>query len=126
MIISCAVSKLRLAKSRGPGRRWAARIAALILTGCTAQHSTAQVSVHVNTTHQGVTNGLCSLQEAIYSSEFKANIAVGSTNPDMFYRTGCVAGTGKGDTIVLPPGAVFTFDHFWDGDSHNIYGPTAT
>jgi len=49
----------------------------------------------VNTTLQGVTNGLCSLQEAIYSSEFKANIAVGSTNPDTFYTTGCEAGTAK-------------------------------
>ena len=130
MIISRAASKHRLAQSRDTRRRWAvhiAAIAALILTVCIAQHSTAQVTIHVNTTQQGVTNvRLCSLQEAIYSSEFKASIAVGSTNPDTFYTTGCVAGTGKGDTIVLPPGAVFTFDHFWDGDSHNIYGPTAT
>jgi len=80
----------------------------------------------VNTTLQGVTNGLCSLQEAIYSSEFKANIAVGSTNPDTFYTTGCEAGTAKGDRIALPGLAVFTFDHFWGGDSHNVYGPTAT
>jgi hypothetical protein len=35
-------------------------------------------------------------------------------------------GTGNGDTIVLPAGAVFTFDHFWDGDAHNYMGPTAT
>ena len=27
---------------------------------------------------------------------------------------------------MLPAGAVFTFDHFWDGDAHNAYGPTAT
>jgi hypothetical protein len=27
---------------------------------------------------------------------------------------------------VLPAHAVFTFDHFWDGDAHNIFGPTAT
>ena len=73
-----------------------------------------------------MTNGLCSLQEAIYSSEFKANIAVGSTNPDTFYTTGCEAGTAKGDRIALPGLAVFTFDHFWGGDSHNVYGPTAT
>lgn len=54
------------------------------------------------------------------------NKAVSSTAPDIFYTTGCVPGTGNGDTIVLPPGAFFTFDHFWDGDSHNPYGPTAT
>ena len=73
----------------------------------------------------GVTSGQCSLQEAIYASEFKSNTAVQSTNPDVTYTTKCTAGTGD-DTIVLPPGAVFTFDHFWDGDSHNIFGPTAT
>jgi hypothetical protein len=126
MIISCAAPIHRLAQSQGPRRRWAMHIAALILTVCIGQRSTAQVTIHVNTTQQGVTNYLCSLQEAIYSSELKASIAVGSTAPDTFYPTGCVEGTGKGDTIVLPPGAVFTFNHFWDGDSHNIYGPTAT
>jgi hypothetical protein len=26
---------------------------------------------------------------------------------------------------VLPAGVVFTFNHFWDGDARNIYGPTA-
>lgn len=121
-----AGSAPRTAQSRAPNRQWAAVIAALILTVCIAQQSAAQVTIFVTTTQQGVTNGLCSLQEAIYSSEFKLNTAVRSTAPDTFYPTRCVPGSGNGDTIVLPAGAVFTFDHFWDGDAHNAYGPTAT
>jgi hypothetical protein len=98
----------------------------LILTMCFAQRSTAEAAtIQVNTTQQGVTSGQCSLQEAIYASEFKANKAIASTDPDTVYTTGCTAGTGN-DMIVLPAGAVFTFDHFWEGDSQNIYGPTAT
>ena len=116
----------RLARSRTPSQQWTALAAALILTACFGQRCTAQVTIQVNTTQQGVTNGQCSLQEAIYASEFKSNTAIGSTSPDTTYSTGCVAGTGNGDTIVLPPGAVFTFDHFWDGDANNIFGPTAT
>ena len=50
------------------------------------------------------------------SQEFKSNTAINATSPDTAYTTGCMAGTGDGDTIVLPAGAVFTFDHFWDGD----------
>jgi hypothetical protein len=68
----------------------------------------------------------CSLQEAFYASEFKSNLAINSSNPEITYTTGCEAGTGNGDTIMLPPGAVFTFDHSWDQDSHNYMGPTAT
>jgi hypothetical protein len=51
--------------------------------------------------------------------------AISSTNPDVFYNTGCTAGTGE-DTIVLAPGEHYRFDHFWEGDGHNIFGPTAT
>ena len=82
-------------------------------------------TIHVNTTQQGVTTGQCSLQEAIYSSEFKTNKAIGATDPDNFYTTGCEAGTGV-DTIELPSNADFNFTQFWDGDAHNIFGPTAT
>ena len=117
---------LRFAENRARGQHGVALAAALILTACFGQRCTAQVTIQVNTTQQGVTNGQCSLQEAIYASEFKSNTAIGSTSPDTTYSTGCVAGTGNGDTIVLPPGAVFTFDHFWDGDANNIFGPTAT
>ena len=66
----------------------------------TAQRSAAQATIQVNTTQQGVTAGQCSLQEAIYSKEFLSNIAIDSTDPDHTYTTGCVAGTGKGDTTL--------------------------
>ena len=98
----------------------------LILAACSAHSCLAQVTIQVNTTQQGQTNNQCSLQEAIYAAELKSNIAISSTNPDTFYGSGCVAGTGLGDIIALPAGGVFSFDHFWDGDGHNIYGPTAT
>ena len=123
MDMYCLGSRPRFA---APGQRLATLAVALILGLCNAQRSAAQVTIYVNTIQQGVTPGQCSLQEAIYASEFQMKIAVRSTDPDTFYTTGCVAGTGKGDTIVLPPGAVFTFDQFWDGDAYNIYGPTAT
>jgi hypothetical protein len=106
-------------------QKWAANVVALALAICFPQYSAA-VTILVNTTQQGVTTGQCSLQEAIYATELKANEAIGSTDPDSFYTTGCVAGTGNGDTIVLPPAAVFSFDQAWDEDAHNIYGPTAT
>src|SRR5215813_12010476 len=109
----------------GRGQQWGA-LAALVFTVCCPQQSAAQATIQVTTTQQGITNGQCSLQEAIYASEFKSNTAIKSTSPDSAYTTGCVAGTGNGDTIVLPAGAVFTFDHFWDGDAYNKFGPTAT
>jgi hypothetical protein len=100
--------------------------AVLLATIGFAQRSTAQATITVDTTQQGVTNGQCSIQEAIYATEFQSNTAISQTDPDTPYATGCVGGTGKGDTIVLPAGAVLKFDHFWDGDAHNIFGPTAT
>jgi hypothetical protein len=96
-----------------------------LIVGLTQPKAAVASTIQVTTTQQGITNGLCSLQEAIYASEFKSNTALGSANPNSYYTTGCTAGTGD-DTIVLPPGVVFTFDHFWDGDTHNIFGPTAT
>src|SRR5262249_17445062 len=67
----------------------------------------------------------CSLQEAIYASTFKSNKAIRSTNPDAFYDTGCTPGTGN-DIIELAPGEHYRFTRFWEGDGHNIFGPTAT
>ena len=98
---------------------------ALILTACFAHTTAAQAAnIQVTTTQPGVTSGLCSLQEAIYSSELKLNIAI-DVPPNHFYTTGCVPGTGD-DTIELAPaGAVFNFENPWP-DPHNIYGPTAT
>ena len=86
----------------------------------------AQATIHVDTTDQGVTNGHCSIQEAIYATEFHSSVAISQTDPDTTYNTACVAGTGQGDTIVLPANLTFKFDHFWAGDAHNIAGPTAT
>src|SRR5262249_10652800 len=113
----------------GRGRvrqQWVALAAVLVLTVCCPQQGAAQATIQVTTTQQGVTAGQCSLQEAIYASEFKSNTAISSTNPDVTYNTGCTAGGGDGDIIVLAPGALYDFDHFWDGDGHNIFGPTAT
>ncbi len=119
-----AVNKMpRVAQIRG--RLWILLAAALMLMVLGQSNQADATVIHVNTTVQGVTNGKCSLQEAIYSSEFQANRAIGATDPDSPYTTGCEPGTGD-DTIELPANAVFKFDHFWDGDAHNISGPTAT
>lgn len=97
-----------------------------LLSLCFAKVAAAQVTIQVTTTVQGLSDPAnCSLQEAIYSSEFKANIALSATRENRFYTTGCVPGTGNGDTIVLPAGGTFQFDHSW-GDSYNYIGPTAT
>jgi uncharacterized repeat protein (TIGR01451 family) len=107
--------------------------------------TTSGARIYVTTTVQkigGVGTGGCSLQEAIYSSvlhsSFFANyfgghgIAIDATDPDHFIATDCVAGTGNGDTIVLPSGGMFTFNStthppgYLDGDAYNPYGPTAT
>ena len=124
MTTSCIASWF--GQHRVRGQQWSAVAAAVILSICLAQQGEAQVTIQVNTTQQGVTAGQCSLQEAIYAAQLKSNKAVGSTNPNTFYNTGCVAGTGIDDTIELPAGAVFAFDHSWEADLHNIYGPTAT
>ena len=113
----------RFGRRRVRAQQWAAIFAVLILTICGAQQATA-ATIDVTTTDQGVTNGQCSLQEAIYASEFKSNKAVQSTSPDIFYDTGCTAGTG--DDVIMLARVLYEFDHFWDGDSHNIFGPTAT
>ncbi len=98
---------------------------ALIFAGFIAFFSPAQAAnIQVTTTQQGISFGLCSLQEAIYSSDLKTNKAIDTTLPDHFYQTGCVPGTGN-DTIILPAGAVFGFSGPWL-DLHNKLGPTAT
>jgi hypothetical protein len=124
MTISCTAS--RFGQGRVCAQRWAALAAVLVLTVCCPQQGAVGATIQVNTTQQGVTAGQCSLQEAIYASEFKSSTAISSTNPDVTYNTGCTAGTGDDDIIVLTPGALDAFDHFWDGDGHNIFGPTAT
>ena len=101
--------------------------------------SSSGARIFVTTTAQkigGIGTGGCSLQEAIYSSvlhsSFFSNyfgghgIAIDSTDPDHFIATDCVAGTGSGDTIVLPSGAAFNINADLSWDAHNPYGPTAT
>jgi hypothetical protein len=113
----------------GQGRvrqQWSALTAVLVLILFCPQQGTA-ATINVTTVQQGVIAdpNQCSLQEAIYASEFKSNLAISQTDPDVTYNTGCTAGTGD-DIIVLAPGALYSFSDFWKGDGHNIYGPTAT
>ena len=112
---------------------------ATIGANSTVAASSSGARIYVTTTTQkigGIGTGGCSLQEAIYSSvlhsSFFANyfgghgIAIDATDPDHFIATDCVAGTGNGDTIVLPIGGTFNLTTYVDGDAYNPYGPTAT
>src|SRR5438105_3446907 len=108
----------------------------------TAQ-TTSGARIYVTTTVQKIgdvsTDG-CSLQEAIYSSVLHDSldggyhgIAIDATDPDHFIGTNCVKGTGNGDTIVLPNGAMFQLTDSLDdpssplgADAYNYMGPTAT
>src|SRR5882724_2717095 len=108
----------------------------------TAATTTSGARIYVTTTVQkiaGIGTGGCSLQEAIYSSVLHQSvidangiahgIAIDATDPDHFITTGCVPGTGNGDTIVLPSGGVFNLSYlsqYMDQDAHNPYGPTVT
>jgi len=114
--------------SRARGLWWVALAALLLATFGVAQFADAQINV--NTTIQGNSTQqdgtvLCSLQEAIYAAEFGQNIALDQTDPDDTYNTGCSDNSGVWNTIVLP-GGTLSFDHFWDGDGHNPFGPTVT
>jgi hypothetical protein len=107
-------------------RLWTRCALVVLATFTLSARSSAGTTIHVTTPFEGVSSGGCSLQEAIYSAQFGTNIALSQTDPDTTYTTGCEAGTGDGDTIVLKNGEVYTFDKFWDGDAHNYMGPTAT
>jgi hypothetical protein len=98
-----------------------------LLTLCFAQLTMAQTTILVTTAQQGVTDpSHCSLQEAIYGAEFDSNTGVNATDPDSFYKTGCVLqGSGAPFTIALQ-NSVYQFSNFWDGDAYNPFGPTAT
>ena len=82
--------------------------------------------IPVTTVQQKITStGGCSLQEAIYSANYDASVAVrfSGTNP-VIIPTQCVAGSGD-DSIVLPAGALFQLSSIVD-DADNPTGPTAT
>jgi uncharacterized repeat protein (TIGR01451 family) len=82
--------------------------------------------IDVNTTTPGNTSGnACSIQEAIYATEFGTNVALDQTDPDDTYYTGCSDPSGQWNTIVLHK-TTYTFTKSWDGDAHNPFGPTAT
>src|SRR5262245_52170105 len=107
---------------------WMALAAISLLTlGC-AQLAVAQTTIQVTTTQQGVTDAShCSLQEAIYAAEFESNTALDFTDPDHFYKTGCVLQGDSGPfTVVLQKSAVYSFTASWDRDAHNPFGFTAT
>ena len=65
-----------------------------LIGGLLAATAVLAANIQVTTTQEGVTNGLCSLQEAIYASELRANKALRSTDPDTSYTTGCTPGLG--------------------------------
>ncbi len=68
----------------------------LIATVGLVERSAAQNTINVTTTLQGITDAShCSLQEAIYSAEFGGAVAIGSTDPDATYSTGCSQGRWK-------------------------------
>ena len=82
--------------------------------------------ITVTTVQQKISStGGCSLQEAIYSANYDASVAVkySGTNP-IFITTLCAAGSGD-DSIVLPAGALFQLSNIVD-DGDNPAGPTAT
>jgi len=70
---------------------WIALAAIPLLTLGSAQLAVAQTTIQVTTTLQGVTDtSHCSLQEATHAAEFESNTALNLTDPDRFYKTGCV------------------------------------
>ena len=82
--------------------------------------------ITVNETAQEINGDSdCSLQEAIYSANYDANIAPDPAHPGGidFINTGCAAGNGA-DTIVLPGGVVTITKPVDDVD--NPLGPTGT
>ncbi len=84
----------------------------------------AAATIHVTTTAQGVADdGLCSLQEAIYSANFDFGMAPSSWNPLVVFDSGCAPGDGD-DVIELQNGAVYPMTALLD-DPHNYMGPTA-
>jgi hypothetical protein len=104
-----------------------ALVAILMLMLGSGQRISAQTTIQVTTTQQGVTDAAhCSLQEAIYAAEFDSNTGVNATDPDNFYTTSCVLqGSGAPFTIALQ-NSVYEFTNSWDRDAYNPFGPTAT
>jgi len=106
---------------------WIALAAIPLLTLGSTQLAVAQTTIQVTTTRQGVTDAShCSLQEAIYAAEFESNTALDFTDPDHFYKTGCVLQGDSGPFTIALQKTVYAFTTFWDRDAHNPFGLTAT
>jgi hypothetical protein len=65
--------------------------AALILCLCCSQENASAATINITTNTQGITNNLCSLQEAIYASTFQTNQAI-IDQSGRFLRYGVYAG----------------------------------
>src|ERR1700747_1453249 len=126
MLISVKCNGLRTVGLARQIPYWVLRALALFVAMALVPKIDAGNTIHVNTPNPGQTDGLCSLQEAIYSAEFGASIAITHTDQDTTYTSGCEPGAGNGDTIVLQSGVTYSFDKSWGGDAHNYMGPTAT
>ncbi len=106
---------------------WTALAAILMLTLASGHRTSAQTTIQVTTTQQGVTDSShCSLQEAIYAAEFGSNTAVNLTDPDAFYKSGCVLQGGSAPFTIVLEKTVYSFNTSWDRDAHNPFGLTAT
>ena len=121
-IPSCHTS--RRSQVRSWVRRWS--FFTLILLAALGAPQLCMAQIYVTTPHQDNTDPTkCSVREAIYATEFGGNIAIGSTDPDTTYNTGCTDASGTWNNIVLQSGTTYSFSRFWDGDAHNPFGPTA-
>lgn len=119
-VLVAGSSRLRCAR-----RGWTVFVWVVLLFVASAVQPALANPILVTTTLQGVTDPKnCSLQEAIYSANFHQAVAIDSTNPDHFYTTGCMPGSGN-DIITLPDGAVLQMTSIVD-DAHNPLGPAAT
>jgi hypothetical protein len=85
MTTSCVVPRFGQSRVR---QQWAALAAVLVLILFCPQRGAA-ATINVTTLQQGVIAdpNQCSLQEAIYASEFKSNLAISQTDPDVTYNT---------------------------------------
>src|ERR1051325_8164317 len=99
---------------------------ALVAIGLQRPARTAGNTIHVTTTAQGIADdGLCSLQEAIYSANRDIALAPTSFNPiGGWFDTVCEPGSGD-DVIELEAGATYAMTSIVD-DPYNGLGPTAT
>jgi len=119
--------------SRSLTRHGATLLAALFVLLSVTSRASAQATnfIYVTSLEDKISGTAgCSLQEAIFSSNFHTNLATtGYTSNATGHSTqqvvtGCNPGTGN-DTIILPNNATFLMTDLVN-DINNITGPTAT